>query len=215
MGRSWRAWMNPFSLKMLRHQAWERRLWHFESKNRSRAKSRFGRPSVHPRRGRAGQSLAGTRKRGTGRRARVAPAPGRARASPHRRTRAGRGRERPWRGHRAAPGRPVARRARCRATLGVAQGGAPHPVPRQCPPHRTQALPMLSFYPSWTCSPHDHPCALGQAENAASRPPPPSAPGGTTTAVASGRRAPAARPIPEQARGRTDGCDPRPPSAGP
>src|SRR6266511_3083625 len=45
MGRSWRAWMNPFSLKMLRHQAWERRLWHFESKNRSRAKSRFGRPT--------------------------------------------------------------------------------------------------------------------------------------------------------------------------
>src|SRR6266536_3324723 len=46
MGRSWRAWMNPFSLKMLRHQAWERRLWHVESKNRSRAKSRFGRPTV-------------------------------------------------------------------------------------------------------------------------------------------------------------------------
>src|SRR5438093_2455263 len=47
MGRSWRAWMHPFSLKMLRHQAWERRLWHFESKNRSRAKSRFGRPRSH------------------------------------------------------------------------------------------------------------------------------------------------------------------------
>src|SRR6266705_2700599 len=47
MGRSWRAWMHPFSLKMLRHQAWERRLWHFESKNRSRAKSRFGRPKAY------------------------------------------------------------------------------------------------------------------------------------------------------------------------
>jgi len=162
-----------------------------------------------PQRGRAGQSLAGTRKRGTGRRARVAPAPGRARASPHRRTRAGRGRERPWRGHRAAPGRPVARRARCRATLGHVEGGTPPPGVT-AGPHRTQALPMLPLYPSWTCSPQDHPCALGQAENAASRPPPPSAPGGTTTAVASGRRAPAARPRPEQARGRVNGCDPRP-----
>src|SRR6266487_2909912 len=50
MGRSLLAWMHPFSLKMLRHQAWERRLWHFESKNRSRAKSRFGRPTRFHRR---------------------------------------------------------------------------------------------------------------------------------------------------------------------
>src|SRR5262249_52123558 len=46
MGRSWRAGMNPFSSKTLRHQVWERRLWHFESKNRSRAKGRFGHPRL-------------------------------------------------------------------------------------------------------------------------------------------------------------------------
>src|SRR4029434_10975756 len=46
MGRSWRAGMNPFSSKTLRHQAWERRLWHCESKNRSRAKGRFGHPMI-------------------------------------------------------------------------------------------------------------------------------------------------------------------------
>jgi len=103
--------------------------------------------------------------------------------------------------------------SRCARSPGVRGGGPPWArsraacrttVSRSWTLHRTQALPMLPLYPSWTCSPHDHPCAIGQAENAASRPPPPSAPGGRTAAGSSRRRAPAARPRPEQARGRAD-----------
>src|SRR4029434_1168808 len=45
MARSSHPWMNLFSLKMWRHRTSEKRLWHFESKNRSTAESRFGRPS--------------------------------------------------------------------------------------------------------------------------------------------------------------------------
>src|SRR4029453_6017696 len=44
MARSSHPWMNLFSLKMWRHRTSEKRLWHFESKNRSTAESRFGRP---------------------------------------------------------------------------------------------------------------------------------------------------------------------------
>src|SRR4029450_13377794 len=45
MARSSHPWMNLFSLKMWRHRTSEKRLWHFESKNRSTAESRFGRPN--------------------------------------------------------------------------------------------------------------------------------------------------------------------------
>src|SRR4029434_6177704 len=46
MARSSHPWMNLFSLKMWRHRTSEKRLWHFESKNRSTAESRFGRPKL-------------------------------------------------------------------------------------------------------------------------------------------------------------------------
>ena len=45
-GLSWRTRLDTDSLKMLRHQAEERRLWHRESKNRSTDKSRFGHPTL-------------------------------------------------------------------------------------------------------------------------------------------------------------------------
>jgi hypothetical protein len=118
-------------------------------------------------------ALARQRERGTGRRRRGARTMGRALASPQRRrARAGRSKERRWRGHRAEPVRTVTRRARWRATLCQVEGGMPHPGLRAWTPHRAQAPPMLPLHPSWTCSPHDHPCALSRVENAAHRPPP-------------------------------------------
>jgi hypothetical protein len=168
---------------------------------------------THLRRSRADQPLARKRERGTGRRRRVSHATGRALSLPRRRARAGRGREHRWRVHLAEPVRTVARRARWRATLGQVEGDVPHPDVTAMDPHRAQAPPMLPLRPSWTWSPHDHPCALGRADGAAHRPPPPSASGGRTTAGPSRRRATAARPIPEHGRDPADGCDSRQPSA--
>ena len=60
-------------------------------------------------------------------RRRVAAAQPAGLAPPQRRARAGRGRERRGRVHLAEPVCTVARRARRRATLDLAQGGVPHP----------------------------------------------------------------------------------------
>lgn len=112
--------------------------------------------------------------------------------------------------------RPHQRHARLSGVRGVGppwatvEGGVPHPGVMVMAPHRAQASPMLSFYPSWPCRLHDHSCALGRADDAAHRPPPPRAPGGKTAAIPSRRRATAARPRCAQAWCWAHGCDPRP-----